>query len=105
MSDPFEFYDPWDDEHAEFNNELKGIRRFKEKDYDYDPLYYHVKIKYREIMHETERALCLRMDKRGKKCFWVPKSIIRNHRVSKKTMYVHEKTWINLKEIKYERRT
>lgn len=66
--------------------------------FDYDPLYYHSKVKIESIEFQTEQAYLFK-NKKGK--FWVPKSLCRG--LKKKSVFILSKFQINyLEEDFYE---
>jgi hypothetical protein len=52
-------------------------------DFEYDPLYYHTKIKIKGIEHETAGAYLFK-SKKGN--FWVPKALCK--KLKKKSVYI-----------------
>lgn len=59
-----------------------------------NPLFYHQKVNYVEILVETDKAYRFRYGN-GSILVWIPKSVIRRLDTENKTMYVHRKTLLN----------
>ena len=92
MVDAFDSYDRSQDKG--FINR-KTHRNFNV--FERDPLFYHRKIEFLEIEHETEKAYLLKISEQ--EGVWVPKSICKKK--TKNSMYVHAATfkkctWIKL---------
>ena len=56
-----------------------------------DPLYFHTKMSYKEIVFETGKAYFIRTQKKSKKlAFWVPKTLLRKLDTAAKTFYIYK---------------
>lgn len=69
-----------------------------------NPLFYHIKIQYIDLLGETEKAYCFKLIVARKKIeLWIPKSICRKMDTKNKTVYVHTRTYFNILKTKAEK--
>ena len=92
MADAFDSYDRSQDEGFINRKTHRNLNVFER-----DPLFYHRKIEFLKIEHETEKAYLLKISEQ--KGVWVPKSICKKK--TKNSMYVHTATFEKCTWVKF----
>ena len=87
MTDAFESFDrSMDDGFGSFRGD------------NYDPLFYHAKLEFLEIKHETDKAYCMLL--KNDEVLWIPKSICKSLNLNNKTVFVHRRTFKSIRDKK-----
>ena len=70
-----------------------GNKRSKGCSTPYDPLFYHSKVTFEKLEHETASSFLLKIN--GHK-LWIPKKICRKFNLDSKTVYIHTETYLKI---------
>ena len=65
-------------------------------DFNKDPLFYHTKVKFNALVRKTDKAYLLMFE--GFNKIWIPVKICRHFDLSTRTVYVHTKTFREIRD-------